>query len=591
MPSHNPGVKELGSRIGLRGICTAKKGDMSAHPTLQLFWEKVSELCKSQYMRSCEDIREAEDIQRAALEMFDAYAPELWERPTHGETRGWLYSPGEGWAACSRYTRDLFYDSQSDREFLRTTLIELIIERILNHHKRHYRQSLRYSSEASFGPDASLAGSSFQCFGSGIPITNHQDATWLNEQGIWLGSYDEEKEQVNGMSFEELSSKYFDDTTGGTQTTGVEPQVFDPEVFDRSEGPVAMTVQCKACATKGQSTALTAEMWGFEWSESDTATHMSFSVWTYPCYLHGKKVFAILKPVPEYELKRLESANLWQFWLIDGGYTKTSFLAQTQTPVAPSHNAGATASIQQTERPQYARKSAPAIGAIGGKGKKRTREYNSTNKAEELFRSIRKQTLEHSDGSRSPPKGGNDWDSMYDVTPRPGLETTSETAERMTIRPASSVHRARGVEVGIGLGRQGTAQAQQTVSLFARAAAPSSTSTRALPRAPSLTSPPPYEPVVRFELWIRSAAIKGVKIVVLSDRLAVEDVFAAVHRKMGKKLSGSESTEIIGILVEIPGENDPICVEHDGADEWGAVLRSVKDSGLVKLYGTVECGV
>lgn len=95
MPSHNPGVKELASRIGLRGICTAKKGDMSAHPTLQLFWEKVSKLCKSQYMRSCEDIREAEDIQRAALEMFNAYAPELWKRPTHGETRGWLYSPGE----------------------------------------------------------------------------------------------------------------------------------------------------------------------------------------------------------------------------------------------------------------------------------------------------------------------------------------------------------------------------------------------------------------------------------------------------------------------------------------------------------------
>lgn len=75
------------------------------------------------------------------------------------------------------------------------------------------------------------------------------------------------------MSFEELNSKYFDDTTGGTQTTGVEP-----EVFACSEEPMEMIVQCKACATKGHSTALTAEIWAFEWSESDTATHMSFSV-------------------------------------------------------------------------------------------------------------------------------------------------------------------------------------------------------------------------------------------------------------------------------------------------------------------------
>ncbi|SMR49449.1 unnamed protein product [Zymoseptoria tritici ST99CH_3D1] len=588
MPSHNPGVKELASRIGLRGICTAKKGDMSAHPTLQLFWEKVSKLCKSQYMRSCEDIREAEDIQRAALEMFNAYAPELWKRPTHGETRGWLYSPGEGWAACSRYTRDLFYDSQSDREFLRTTLTELIIKRILNHHKRHYRQSLRYSSEASFGPDASLAGSSFQCFGSGLPITNHQDATWLNEQGIWLGSYDEEKEQVNGMSFEELNSKYFDDATGGTQTTGVEP-----EVFACSEEPMEMIVQCKACATKGHSTALTAEIWAFEWSESDTATHMSFSVWTYPCFLNGKKVFAILKPVPEHELKRLGSAKLWQFWLIDGGYTKTTFLAQTQGPVALSHNAGATASILQNERPQYARKSTPTTGAIGGKGKKRAREYSSTNRAEEIFRSIRKQCVEHSDRSGSPPKGGNDWDSMYDVTPRPDLDTTRKTANTMATRPAGSGQHVRtGVgepNIGSGVDRQGTAQADQASSLFAHAAGLPSSSGRPSERAPLLTITPPLQPEIRFELWMRSSAIKGVKIVMLSDRLAVEDVFAAAHKKIGKRLGDREGRDITGILVEIPGENDPICVEHDGADEWDAVLRSVKDAGLVKLYGTVEC--
>jgi hypothetical protein len=148
---------------------------------------------------------------------------------------------------------------------------ELITEKILKHHKTHYRQSLRHSSEASFAPEVDVASSSLQCFD---PTTaGHSDANWLNDQGVWLGSYDEEKESVNGATFDEVTEKYFDDTTGGTSSYGVEPVVFD----DMPAEP-EMVMQCKACAVKGHVGLLKAEAWGFEWTENDTETRMTKNV-------------------------------------------------------------------------------------------------------------------------------------------------------------------------------------------------------------------------------------------------------------------------------------------------------------------------
>jgi hypothetical protein len=95
MPTQYIGLKELASRIGLKGICTLKNEHLKAHPQLPEFWERVTEMCKSFYMRSNEEIRRAEDIHALASDLFDTYGPHLWKRPANHGGRPWLYAPGE----------------------------------------------------------------------------------------------------------------------------------------------------------------------------------------------------------------------------------------------------------------------------------------------------------------------------------------------------------------------------------------------------------------------------------------------------------------------------------------------------------------
>jgi hypothetical protein len=95
MPTQYIGLKELASRIGLKGICTLKNEHLKAHPLLPEFWNRVTEMCKSFYMRSNEEIRRAEDIHALASGLFDTYGPHLWERPTDDRGRPWLYAVGE----------------------------------------------------------------------------------------------------------------------------------------------------------------------------------------------------------------------------------------------------------------------------------------------------------------------------------------------------------------------------------------------------------------------------------------------------------------------------------------------------------------
>jgi hypothetical protein len=91
----------------------------------------------------------------------------------------------------------------------------------------------------------------------------------LKQHGVWLGDFDEEKVQVNGLSFDEIQARYFDDTTGGTETSGVEPFVLNvaPQTCQ-------LSVECKACAGQSGSIDLKADLYEFEWTDDDTETTM-----------------------------------------------------------------------------------------------------------------------------------------------------------------------------------------------------------------------------------------------------------------------------------------------------------------------------
>lgn len=65
------------------------------------------------------------------------------------------------------------------------------------------------------------------CFSTGLGLAGHQDATVLQEQGVWLGDYSEEKEAVNGPSFDDISRDYCFQTDAGKRKAYDEPHAFD----------------------------------------------------------------------------------------------------------------------------------------------------------------------------------------------------------------------------------------------------------------------------------------------------------------------------------------------------------------------------
>jgi hypothetical protein len=107
---------------------------MASHPLITEFWKKVAGLCDKFYMKSMPYIRSGRDVQEAATNLFDAYAPELWKRPTvEGARRDWLYEPGQvcaiglsndcinadnfkGSPKCTPYAAELYYDDDKDRD-------------------------------------------------------------------------------------------------------------------------------------------------------------------------------------------------------------------------------------------------------------------------------------------------------------------------------------------------------------------------------------------------------------------------------------------------------------------------------------------
>jgi hypothetical protein len=93
-------------------------------------------------------------------------------------------------------------------------------------------------------------------------------------------------------------------------------------------------------------------------------------------------------------------------------------------------------------------------------------------------------------------------------------------------------------------------------------------------------------PQAGFDLWINCPGTADVyKVVHATDSLSVQELFAALQRKLNRILEGKE---IVSISVKLPPMRAQICIENDDAEEWATVVRIVKGAGLEVVYGAVE---
>ncbi|KJX99764.1 hypothetical protein TI39_contig352g00006 [Zymoseptoria brevis] len=126
-------------------------------------------------------------------------------------------------------------------------------------------------------------------------------------------------------------------------------------------------------------------------------------------------------------------------------------------------------------------------------------------------------------------------------------------------------------------------RAGKNLTLGAQTAGPFSRSSNAAP----ILKVPLTTPGIRFQLWIRSPVLKGIKVVALTDLMTVEEVFAALQKSLGRPFEGKE---ILSFFVSIPDEEGPFRINKGDSDAsgWEAVLCVVKEGNLTKLTGVVE---
>lgn len=131
---------------------------------------------------------------------------------------------------------------RADFHSLKEKVVELIIERIFRHHKEHISKTRASSVDGSWRSTpapttttttrsgrSSLSASltSAVCFSGAFGLAAHQDASALQEQGVWLGDYAEDKVAVNGPSYDDVKRDYYFQTDAGKRKYYDEPYVFD----------------------------------------------------------------------------------------------------------------------------------------------------------------------------------------------------------------------------------------------------------------------------------------------------------------------------------------------------------------------------
>lgn len=134
------------------------------------------------------------------------------------------------------------------------TLFRLSLEKIWRYRKENIRKMRDDSTDPSYTLAAPLQATSntrtsfaprpntLQCFTEGSGIDAHYNASWLNENGIWLGDVNDNGTAVNGPCFDDVCQNYLDMTFGNEGKGHEEPYMFDDVPIERF-----MMLECAAC--------------------------------------------------------------------------------------------------------------------------------------------------------------------------------------------------------------------------------------------------------------------------------------------------------------------------------------------------------
>lgn len=162
-----------------------------------------------------------------------------------------------------------------------------VLARVLRWHKDHYRSSetpdtapytpsMQVKTRLSTGAGVHTLGP--RCFATG---SDHLYAARLDQLGIWLGEYDDERRSVNGLSQREVENNFFETTLGGKDIGNAEPHVL--RSLPNKASFCEETVVCGHCGGKPNSPSLQLQTMRFEWTnrddpDVDTASEMRLHV-------------------------------------------------------------------------------------------------------------------------------------------------------------------------------------------------------------------------------------------------------------------------------------------------------------------------
>ncbi|KAK4493866.1 hypothetical protein PRZ48_015051 [Zasmidium cellare] len=624
MGRSGPGVLDLLSSIGLRAPYTKTAGDWKASedaPVKEFYTVKLPNLCELHHTKSNDEILHGISTRNAAIALFEEYGPQIWSR---AKNRPWLFNPGEV-KKHAPYKRKLYYDVPEDNAFLKEKVLELVIERIFRHHKENISKTRASSVDGSWrstpvpairSTRTSLTASTTNvaCFSTAFGLAAHQDATALQEQGIWLGDYSEEKEAVNGPSYDDVQRDYFFQTDAGQRKAYDEPYVFD-EATETTED----LLLCAGCQSGA---LLKIECHEFEWEDEDSETTMTKNVWTYPCKLGDRKVFALIKQMPNIQ----SDTTVWGFWRVDGGYTTNLLLAsrpavrdrarsdlgqsspkrgseggiQPERAKKPKrvHDLSTFGSVIDIPRitddsastssgPSVVPRDWAPVNSANSSGQVRPHAAGSSKAFGKL--PLRDSIAAAGQGNTLRPSPINattgsiyDNENLYESTPRPDQRSTQPGFFRAytQLRNEDAVIPTLHQPHDSPAEDSEEAQQQQVEHRSTNSLPSRGNQTPRQDFTPFQDSEPPF---VRFRYFVTASWTTGQNIVLLDDTMDVRTVYARVQRTLSRKLEGKE---VASLSFTIQDEA-AIDVEIDDVDAWETVLEMIKEAGLTSVKGAV----
>ncbi|EME41346.1 hypothetical protein DOTSEDRAFT_73684 [Dothistroma septosporum NZE10] len=577
-----PRVTDLISQLGLRAPYTKRGIDWKlseAAPVHDMYLKDIDQLCKTHYTKDNDDILHGDQVRKAALSLSNQYGPAIW---ISSEARPWLLQPGEG-ARNAPYEQDLYWHDPRDREFIRSTLSTIVVEKIWRYRKENIRKMRDDLTDPSYTSTAqvhaprssrtSLAPlpTSLQCFTEGSGIDAHYNASWLKENGVWLGDVNDYDQVVNGPCFNDVCQNYLDMTFGDDGKAHEEPYMFD-EVPEEN----TIILECAACKTfnSKNSPAGLVQVQCEGVIHKDNETVLQKNHWVFPCRLDGTAVFALVK-------RDKKNPEYWSFWRVDGGFTTTVYLtamskyqaspakgkARAVVPRNPQH--GRSAKRRRTDSGHdvaLSKQAATGVGfcAIHSRESPELRSAAAPLTAGSLFASLGSPTRSQRSVSAGPAghRSGSrkDFDSLYDSTPAPVLRPDTTNKVNVASIPTAAVQH----------------EPQTTV------AEPGLETARASVRPPSSA----YSDRVR--VWLTTDWTAAGRNVVLVHRSAsVQDLYSEISKKLSRKLQG-KTIAALNMSVNMPPHgNEAIDVEIDDDAGWETMLEFTREAGKSELSAIV----